>query len=275
LARLDAALRATHIVGLHTNAAFLRRVVSCRAFATADLDTALIERERAALLDQPTLALELVAAGVVAHALAAEGAPGSAAAAAANSVSDAEAWRDPWSCRDGWRLHGGARRHFDVELAGTHHVVALARLHDGSLELQIGEQRWPYTCQRRGVSSHDIQIGTRRLSLTVYAHGERVVVFADDGMAIAHEVDVIAHAGDHAGEGGRLTAPMPGKVIALHAKAGQQVSKGQPLAVMEAMKMEHTLNAPRDGTVAEVLYAVGDQVAEGGELLRLEALPAA
>ena len=275
LARLDAALRATHIVGLHTNAAFLRRVVNSRAFSTADLDTALIERERAALLDQPTLALELVAAGVVAHALAAEGAPGSAEAAAANPASNGGAWRDPWSCRDGWRLHGGARRHFDIELAGTHHAVALARLHDGALELQIGEQRWPYTCQQRGASSHDIQLGTRRLSLAVYAHGERVAVFADDGMAIAHEVDVIAHAGDHAAEGGRLTAPMPGKVIALHAQAGQRVSKGQPLAVMEAMKMEHTLHAPRDGVVAEVLYSVGDQVAEGGELLRLEDVSAA
>jgi 3-methylcrotonyl-CoA carboxylase alpha subunit len=63
---------------------------------------------------------------------------------------------------------------------------------------------------------------------------------------------------------------MPGKVISLLVAAGTAVTKGQPLAVMEAMKMEHTLAAPRDGTVAELLYAVGDQVAEGAELLRLE-----
>jgi 3-methylcrotonyl-CoA carboxylase alpha subunit len=62
---------------------------------------------------------------------------------------------------------------------------------------------------------------------------------------------------------------MPGKVIAYLAQPGQAVRRGEPLAVMEAMKMEHTLSAPRDGTVAEWLYAVGDQVAEGGELLRL------
>ena len=86
---------------------------------------------------------------------------------------------------------------------------------------------------------------------------------------MVHEIDAIAHAGEGAGEAGRLTAPMPGKVIAFLAKAGDAVSKGQPLAVMEAMKMEHTLNAPRDGVVAELLYAVGDQVGEGGELLRL------
>jgi 3-methylcrotonyl-CoA carboxylase alpha subunit len=88
---------------------------------------------------------------------------------------------------------------------------------------------------------------------------------------VVDEFDPIAHAGDGASEGGRLTAPMPGKVIAFFAKAGDAVKLGQPLAVMEAMKMEHTITAPRDGTVAELLYAVGDQVGEGGELLRLTA----
>jgi 3-methylcrotonyl-CoA carboxylase alpha subunit len=62
---------------------------------------------------------------------------------------------------------------------------------------------------------------------------------------------------------------MPGKVIALLARVGDKVTEGQPLAVMEAMKMEHTIAAPRDGVVAELFYAVGDQVSEGGELLRL------
>jgi 3-methylcrotonyl-CoA carboxylase alpha subunit len=64
---------------------------------------------------------------------------------------------------------------------------------------------------------------------------------------------------------------MPGKVVAFFVQSGDTVSKGQALAVMEAMKMEHTLSAPRDGVVEALLYAVGDQVAEGGELLRLVA----
>ena len=64
---------------------------------------------------------------------------------------------------------------------------------------------------------------------------------------------------------------MPGKVVSIAVKAGDKVSKGQPLAVMEAMKMEHTIAAPQDGVVGEVLYAPGDQVAEGAELLRLAA----
>jgi 3-methylcrotonyl-CoA carboxylase alpha subunit len=108
--------------------------------------------------------------------------------------------------------------------------------------------------------------------LTVYATGERLSIFAPDGIAVVNQIDPIVHAADGAGaEGGRLTAPMPGKVIAFLAKVGDSVKLGQPLAVMEAMKMEHTITAPHDGTVAELLYAVGDQVSEGGELLRLAA----
>ncbi|MBI5256847.1 MAG: acetyl/propionyl/methylcrotonyl-CoA carboxylase subunit alpha [Burkholderiales bacterium] len=256
LARLDAALEATQIVGLHTNVAFLRRVVNSRAFATADLDTALIERERAQVLKQPPLALEIVAAGVVAHALAHE-----------QSLADA----DPWSRRDGWRIHRGARRHFHIEHAGAQHRVELARWHDGSQRLTLGERNWDFSARARGEALHDVTLGDRRLQLTVHVHGERVAVFSCEGSALVQEIDVIAHAGDSAAEGGRLTAPMPGKVVALLVKAGDRVAKGQAVAVMEAMKMEHTLTAPHDGLVAELLYAAGDQVAEGAELLKLQA----
>lgn len=281
LARLDAALRDTHIVGLSTNVAFLRRVVASPSFATADLDTALIERERPVLFDPGTagppqgvgsplggggseggarglpvwgLPLPVAAAGVVAQALAAEAALETA---------------DPWSRLDGWRIHGGARRRFDLRQGSTSHVAVLERLHDGALRLTVGGASWPFQARPLGGDRHDVVLGGQRLTLSVYLVGERVAVFGEAGTAELQEVDPIAHAGDAAGGGGRLTAPMPGKVIALHVQAGDTVKAGQAVAVMEAMKMEHTLSAPRDGTVAELLYAVGDQVGEGAELLRL------
>jgi len=255
LARLAAALADTHIVGLHTNVAFLRRAVSSRAFAQANLDTALIERERAALFDQPPLPLELVSAGVAAHALAAEAALQGA---------------DPWSRRDGFRLHGGARRHFHLLRGDAEHAVALARLHDGALQLEIGDTSWPLQVRALGDDRHDVTLGERRLTLSVYAHGEQVTVFAPEGRGDVREVDDIAHAGEGATAGGQLTAPMPGKLIAYLAKPGDHVARGQALAVIEAMKMEHTIQAPRDGIVRECLYAAGDQVGEGSELLRLQ-----
>ena len=254
LARLAVALQGTHIMGLNTNVAFLRRVVASHAFATADLDTALIERERAALFEAPPLAAEVAAAGVAAHLLAAEALLEGA---------------DPWSRRDGWRLHGGAHRRLSLELAGATINPTLVRLHDGATVLQLDGQRWPFSSRPLGDGRHDVQLGEQRWTMAVYAHGERYAVFAPQGSALLADYDPIAHAGDGAVEGGRLTAPMPGKVVSFLAKAGDKVQRGQALAVMEAMKMEHTISAPHDGVVEELLYGVGDQVAEGGELLRL------
>jgi 3-methylcrotonyl-CoA carboxylase alpha subunit len=64
---------------------------------------------------------------------------------------------------------------------------------------------------------------------------------------------------------------MPGKVIAVLVQAGATVERGTPLVIMEAMKMEHTITAPAAGTVQEILYGVGDQVAEGADLIRFDA----
>jgi 3-methylcrotonyl-CoA carboxylase alpha subunit len=253
LARMDAALQATHILGLSTNVAFLRRVVGSHAFATADLDTALIQREHAALFEAPPLPPEVAAGAVAAHVLAAEAA-----------LEDA----DPWSRRDGWRLHGGAARLLHLEQQGRPLLLRLERRHDGSMRIGIGGQHWPYAARALGDGRHELRLGESRLTATVHAHGEHYAVFTAAGSALLSDHDPLRHAGAGAAEG-RLTAPMPGKVVGFLAQVGDRVQRGQALAVMEAMKMEHTINAPHDGVVEELLYAPGDQVAEGGELLRL------
>jgi 3-methylcrotonyl-CoA carboxylase alpha subunit len=81
----------------------------------------------------------------------------------------------------------------------------------------------------------------------------------------------MAHAGEAEAAGGRLTAPMPGKVVAVIAAKGQEVKKGDALVIMEAMKMEHTIAAPSDGLVDESCTSVGDQVADGAPLLAFKA----
>jgi len=255
LARLDTALRDTHIVGLHTNVAFLRRCAATASFAGADLDTGLIEREKAMLFDQPGLPLRVSAAAVVAHTLAIESATQST---------------DPWSARDGFRLFGSATRRFDLEAGGTHRQVLLARHHRGGMTLTVEGAAIDFAVQSSDAETHELFLDGERLRVKTYAQGERVAVFAPAGTAVLTEVDLIAHAGDGPAEGGRLTAPMPGKLIAFLAQAGDTVTKGQPLAVMEAMKMEHTISSPRDGKVAELLFAVGDQVGDGAELLKLD-----
>ena len=116
-----------------------------------------------------------------------------------------------------------------------------------------------------------VTLGGARTLLHVVRDGEWAHVFTPQGATQIRVLDALAHAGEADAEGGRLTAPMPGKVVSFAVRAGDVVSKGQVLAVMEAMKMEHTIAAPADGTVSELLYAPGDQVAEGAELLRLSA----
>jgi 3-methylcrotonyl-CoA carboxylase alpha subunit len=306
LARLDAALAQTHLVGLPNNVAFLRRVVNTRSFATADLDTALIERERAALFEAPALAPQWVAAAAAVHRWAGPARQGQAPSQA-QAQTLAGAWADPWSQRDGWRLHGPARRSLQLQCGETVLSVALERQPGGTAVLELAGQRWPLAYQPlatqapsglpgapgsepsqglqgsqggRGSLSegrshsegrYDIQLGAERQTLNVYAHGARLTVFAPLGQAVVTEQDALAQAGEAAREGGGLSAPMPGKVISFQVQAGDAVRQGQPVAVMEAMKMEHTLTAPRDGVVQALLFAAGDQVAEGAELLRLVA----
>ncbi|MCE3270522.1 MAG: ATP-grasp protein [Ramlibacter sp.] len=253
LARLDEALAATHIVGLGTNVQFLRHVVKSRSFAEADLDTALIPREAAALFNQQPVGLELAAAAAVAKTLLDE---------------QALAGHDPFSRRDGWRSHGVALRRFAFDFGGERRKAELTTLHDGALVLAVEGQ--PAALAFRGAGDAiELQYGAQRTRAVVYTQGETDHVFTGAGAAQIVSIDLLAHAGDAAAEGGRLTAPMPGKVVSFAVKAGDKVSKGQALAVMEAMKMEHTIAAPADGTVAELLYAPGDQVAEGAELLKI------
>ncbi len=259
LARLDAALAETRIVGLATNVQFLRLVIASDAFGTAKLDTALIEREKQHLFHQQRLPQAQAVAAAVAQVLQAERAQETA---------------DPFSRRDGWRSHGVAERRWDFRQGEAAVPARLRYLHDGALQLAVGEgeslAEGLLSWQQAGDGAFDVQFAGQRLRAQVHVLGEQCHVFAPQGAAVLGLADPLAHAGEVQSEGGRLTAPMPGKVVSFAVKAGDKVSKGQPLAVMEAMKMEHTIAAPGDGVVAELLYAPGDQVTEGSELLRLE-----
>ena len=262
LARLDAALAQTHIVGLHTNVAFLRRAVQCPAFATADLDTALIEREREFLFAPSGLALPLAVAALALAELQAEQPAESKGTPA-----------DPWSSRDGWRVQGRATRWLSF-LEGEQAVEARLRQSPDGLALEIGDEAWPlegHAVDSATPGRFDIRLGPWRATLQAHVRGAQCAVFGQAGTRVLQRVDRMAQAGASESHAGGLKAPMPGKVTAFLATAGQAVSKGQPVALMEAMKMEHTLVAPRDGVIEALLYAPGDQVAEGAELVKLAA----
>ena len=258
LARLDAALAQTQIVGLSSNVQFLRHVVKSEAFAQAKLDTALIEREKAVLFQQTAVPTPLAVAIAVAQQLQAEQALETA---------------DPFSRRDGWHSHGTVRRSFTfVQDSATIQAVLTYGYH-GTPQLQVGDVEAPLHWQPQG-DGLLVEFAGARSTAQVHVTGEARHIFTPRGAAVLQLQDPLAHAGEGHSEGGRLTAPMPGKLVSFAVKAGDTVTKGQALAVMEAMKMEHTIAAPADGVVQELLYAPGDQVAEGAELIRMEAAEA-
>jgi 3-methylcrotonyl-CoA carboxylase alpha subunit len=262
LARLDEALSQTRIVGLTTNVQFLRHIIRTDSFATAKLDTALIQREEKALFAQEPLGLALTAASVVADTLHRE------AALKGN---------DPFSSRDGWRAYGAATRGFGFVFHGAPYETVLTYAHDGRLQLCVadadGDVSGVLAYREDGDALH-ISFAGQHARVQVFhetqGHDDVAHVFAPQGATRITVVDALAHAGEVQEAGGRLTAPMPGKVVSFAVAAGDKVKAGQPLAVMEAMKMEHTIAAPADGEVLELLYAPGDQVAEGEELLKLK-----
>ena len=253
LARMDAALAQTRIVGLETNVQFLRRVVRSPSFAQANLDTDLIPREAAVLFKQELLGLPIAVAAAVAQTLRTE-----------KSTETS----DPFSRRDGWKSHGVTVRPFAFEFHGEPATAALTYGHDGTLLLAVGDVSGTLVFAE-GVQGIDLQFAGQRMNASVYTQGEVAHVFTAKGATQITAIGLLSHAGESQAEGGRLSAPMPGKILSFLVKAGDAVHKGQPLAVMEAMKMEHTIAAPADGSVEELMYAPGDQVGEGEELLRM------
>jgi 3-methylcrotonyl-CoA carboxylase alpha subunit len=256
LARMAQALSEFHIVGLATNIAFLKRLVEGDAFAHADLDTGLIERNSATLFPPagpaPLAALALAAVALVA--------------------AETSAGADPWTSTHGWRMNGTYRRRlaFGDEYAVTTQAKVYAidvAYHSHGWTLEADGKPHPLALASQHDGRYAIRLDGQSIQGTVRRDGETLHVFTGGKHHVLDWSDPLAHAGEHETADGRLTAPMPGKVVAVIASNGQLVKKGEPLVIMEAMKMEHTIAAPSDGLVEEVLYQVGDQVADGAPLL--------
>ncbi len=261
LARMAQALAQFQIVGLAGNVAFLKRLVESEPFATADLDTGLIERNQETLFPParsvPVAALALAAVALI------------------ESEKTPDGATSPWGQALGWRLNARyARTLAFQDEQGKEYVPVLTYLPHG-WQLAIRGIDVDVALLSRAGAGLSVRMGDTSVHGTVRRDGDTFHVFSGGLHHVLHYADPMAHAGEAEAEGGRLTAPMPGKVVAVLAAQGQDVKEGEPLVIMEAMKMEHTIAAPHDGTVDEILYAVGDQVADGAPLLAFRAAAAA
>src|SRR3954468_15690888 len=262
-ARMLRALAQFRVVGVANNVAFLSRLVACPAFASADLDTGLIERERAFLFpEQEEASGEVFALAALAELL-------REAQQAGGEASRREDPHTPWAKRDGWRLNATFSRSMKFRSGGQEKTVCVTYAPGRFYLIDIDGVPTQARGQLAPNGALRAEFGGRRLSATLIVAGEKRHGFLYGRSYLLAAVDPLYQPGEGAGAESRLTAPMPGRITALLAKPGE-VEKGTPLLIMEAMKMEHTIRAPSAGLFKGFHYAIGDQVGEGADLVDFE-----
>jgi len=244
LKQLERALRWTDVGGTVTNVSFLALLAAQPNFVAGDVDTGLIERHIDALAVQPTACTKARSVAAL-TALGLRPLDGSAPAETlvlwsplTHSVS---------------LIHNEERIDVDVRVNGT-----------ANYTVQVGEAE--HTVTYKGGSWW---VDTVKVPARAAKHGDELTVFWGNGYRFT-VVDPLDRENEGGAGGNVIAAPMPGLVKAIFAEAGQEVSEGDRLAILEAMKMEHSLLAPRDGVVADVLATEGAQVEDGTALILLE-----
>jgi 3-methylcrotonyl-CoA carboxylase alpha subunit len=239
LDRAAAALDHTAIAGVRSNVAFLAALCRAPEFREGRVDTGFIDRNLAALGAVPQPPDNAAAAVGVARLLTGE-------------TSDRETTElySPWDARDGFQLTGTRRIEVPI-LIGTETAAASVTFGKDGMHVAVGDAA-PANDARAFAAGRDVY---------VLRHGRQTRVRLKD-VAVA--------AADAGGSDGIVKAPMHGKVLELFVGLGDSVTGGQRLAVIEAMKMEHTLRAPFAGMVRQVAAVAGAQVVEGGEIVVIE-----
>jgi len=239
---LAEAVTRTEVAGSTTNAAFLAALARDPDFASGDVDTGLIGRKQ----DELTVTAPPSSRAVALAALAATGATASVA-------SD-----DPWSGLTGYAHFNPLARRATLSFGGADIVAHITARPDGRFQVRP-----------EGGEAFVLAAGANDVGATVAAWPGHVTVF-ENGRSFDFAIsDPFARAAE-IGEGtSSMRAPMPGLVKLVRAAKGDKVTKGQPLLVLEAMKMEHTITATHDGVISEIAVE-GSQVTDGTVLVRFE-----
>jgi 3-methylcrotonyl-CoA carboxylase alpha subunit len=241
--KLARAMERVEVAGVKTNAGFVARCLRHEAFAAGEIDTGFIDRRMDVLapaVGEPSATqFELAARGVL---------------LAQAAASRAAAGHSPWLVDDGFRIGGGG---FDVvmfETGGEKPLEVRVSQPMGGLRLEGDRLRGSVD----GVSV-DAWFDVSGHEVTLIVGGETVAFRLADPFDVEDSGAVA---------GSTVVSPMPGKIIQVLVEPGATVARGAPLAVLEAMKMEHTLTAPAEKIIADVLVRPGDQVTEGAVLIR-------
>ena len=252
------ALAATFVAGPTTNLGFLQTLAASRAFAEGTIDTGLLDRDLPAVIQPPEADDETLAL---------------AAALWMHRADQAQPNRpSPWDRPDGWRVGQPSGRPVDLELANRREALEVFGA-DGDYRVTIAD---------RSIAIELLAAAGPTVQARIDGRSERLIAFGDDRQRLelsrnGQRYRIVRHerfesASNNQASEGRLTAPMPGKILDLRVKQGDTVVEGETLLIMEAMKMELTIKAPMDGEIAQVAVST-DEVVEADVLLLEIATP--
>jgi 3-methylcrotonyl-CoA carboxylase alpha subunit len=248
------ALREMRVDGIRNNVDLLLAVIEHPAFRAGDLHTG--------FLDEHAIVLELKELP----------APALAAVSALDFLTTPRE-ADPWRAQTGWRLGRVDQPAAWARAGQTHTARVTALLEADGVRVDVGAQSLNVRLIDSNESAARLSVAGRTVTVRADGPDRRVVEGANQTYRLQRppplRVEDTARDRGAAGGAGRLTAPMPGRVVKIAVVSGEQVSQNQPLITLEAMKMEHVIEAPHAGVVTEVCVQVGDQVPSGAQLLTL------
>jgi len=243
LRRLNAALGETAVLGLGTNVAFLRALLSDVDVVTGRLDTGLVERKLDALTSAEVPDVVFAAAALD-------------ELIDLRPTGDVSDVIDPWDRANGWRLGGPAAIPFRLTCRDREVTVRVT-----GTSVVVGESDAVSASARRVANRLEVTYGSRVTTFLRAQDGDTLWLAAGGQAWAVDEHSMLESAAVTSAAGGPVTSPMPGTVLVVKVAAGDVVTAGAPLVVVEAMKMEHTVTAPVDGVVTELNVRAGQQVA--------------
>jgi acetyl-CoA/propionyl-CoA carboxylase biotin carboxyl carrier protein len=244
---LDRALASTIVLGVTTNVAFLRTVLADRDVAEGTIDTGLVERiaERAPPRSTPP---HIAAAAAIAQTMLQHRHPRAEPT-------------PPWTDRTGWRMGEPARLTWTVDTGDGEQLTVQFRRSDRDGYFEVRHDGGTIDTALTLVGGQgEIEFAGATSKILIAVAGRTTWIGAEGDSWTFHAPEPIAPGRTHVNSTFAIESPMPGTVVSVLVSAGDPVTAGQPVVVVEAMKMEHTLRASADGIVSDVLVHVGDRV---------------
>ncbi len=261
IAKLQQALWDYHLVGVTTNIHYLATLIQLPAYTQAEISTQFIDHQQASLIQQLEQDNDIaLLIGCLYTLLQRQQQHKHKAQTSAEANS-------PWHIHDNWRLNHHTPLSLDFTGAQHQHTLTIKPRQPGYC-ITLADKQYAVLgeLQQQNLIA---SINGSRYQATVIEHNNRLYILGNDFYQCLQQRTIDTLTEDEA-DTAQFIAPMPGTIVAITSQTGAQVKQAEPILTIEAMKMEHTLYAPCDGTVTDILFNIGDMVDEGTELVLFE-----